>query len=181
MGMPEVADLLRGVGLGYRFDSDGDITFTMRLPGESYLPEDGSPDWSYLRYSLQPDFSISGEFTQRNPTDLAKRIIRFYLIGKNMRAGVLGMHAYPRVVPAKFRTSAHIAVVPSREEVDKFNRSGETNLKATLFRDQSFALTAGISGELSADALRGVIGYAQHTASTFVEGRFQGWFVAEPA
>lgn len=46
---------------------------------------------------------------------------------------------------------------------------------------QSFALTAGISGELSADALRGVIAYAQHIASAFVECRFQGWFVAEPA
>jgi len=179
--MGTVGALLRDMGLRYSFDNDGDITFTMRLPGEAIRPEDGLPDWSRLRYSMQPDFSIIGEFTGGEFTDWAKRIVRFYLIGSKMSAGVLGIHAYPRVVPAKFAASAHIRVVPTRNEADAFNRSGASGLHATHFNDLSFAVTAGISGVLSDESLRGAISVAQTAAGNFLEGQFRGWMVTELA
>lgn len=179
--MGTVGAFLRDMGLRYSFDRDGDITFTMRLPGEATRPEDGTPDWSRLRYSMRSDFSFVGEFTGGEFTDWAKRIVRFYLVGSKMRAGVLGIHAYPRVVPAKFADSAHIRVIPTRGEAEAFNMAATSGLRATHFNDRSFAVTAGIVGLLSDESLRGSIAYAQAAAGYFLEGQFRGWMVSEPA
>jgi len=127
---------------------------------------------------MQPDFSIIGEFTTGEFTDWAKRIIRFYLIGSKMSAGVLGIHAYPKVVPAKFAESLYIDVLPTRSEAEAFNRSEASGFRATLFDDKSFAITAGLGGLLSEESLRSAILYAQTAAGRFLEGQFRGWMVA---
>lgn len=81
-----LGEMLTNLGLRHRLDEDGDITFLMRLPGGRTRESDGSPDWSPLRYSLQPDFSIIGEFTERGDhTDMAKRMVRIHLSGAGLR------------------------------------------------------------------------------------------------
>lgn len=137
--------------------------------------------WSRLRYSMQPDFSIIGEFTNFGEyTDLAKRVVKFYLIGSDLASGVLSIQAFPKVVSSKYERSSHIHVIPTRAEADAFNNSGRTGLRATHFSNGTFALTAGIRGTLSAESLRGVISYAQESAGRFMKGRFSGILVSEP-
>lgn len=176
-----VAALLDGIGLRYVFDRDGDIAFSMRLPGEVTRESDGSPDWGRLRYSIQPDFSILGEFISFGDyTDLAKRVVKFYLIGSDPASGVLRVQAFPKVVTSKYEHSGHIQVIPTMAESDAFNNSERTGLRATHFSNGTFGLTAAVRGALSAESLSDVISYAQESAGRFMERRFNGILVSEP-
>lgn len=178
--MSTVGAFLTEIGLGYEFDRDGDITFTLRLPGEANR-QDGSPDWSRIHYSMQPDFSIAGEFTGVDQTDWAKRILRFYLVGSRMSAGILYIHAYPRIVPARFAESAHFRVNPTPDEITVFNKSQGPNTLAKQFSNGSFGVLTALGGFVSEETLRDAIGYMQEAAGSFLEGPFRGRMFTEPA
>jgi len=176
-----VGGMLTNLGLGHRFDEDGDITFVMRLPGERTRESDGSSDWNPLRYTVHPDFSIVGEFTDLGDyTDMAKRMVRIHLIGSDLSSGVLRFQAFPKVVPSKFERSARIDVIARRDEADAFNRAG-TGLQATHFADGSFGVTGAAEGRASEDALRTIIGSLSTSAGRFMQTRFTGFMVAAPA
>lgn len=179
--MDDVGAVLRGLGLRFSVDDDGDLTFTMRLAGEA-TREDGSADWSRLRYKMETDFSMSGEFVASDDyTDWAKRIVRFFLIGSSMCNGFLEIHAYPKVVPAKFERTGHIRIVPPQARVDEFNRSETTGLRATLFSDGGFAITCSVSGNLDNESLRQVIAMMEYAAARFLFEPFRGLMFMVPA
>lgn len=180
-GLDSISAMLSSIGIRHKFDSDGDITFLMRLPGGETLT-DGSSDWRRIQYSLQSDLSIKGAFaTEEEFTDWAKRLLRFYLIGSRMGEGVLGVQAFPRIVPSRFGGAVHVEVIPLRSEADMFNRAETTGIRAHFFDNSTFAVTAGLTGITSAAELQTALGDVQYAASFFLEGHFRGWLRNERA
>lgn len=180
--MSDIGELLTGLGLKYDVDDDGDITFTMRLPGHATREADGSPDWSPLLYGIQTDLTIAGEFTGLDDyTDLAKRIVRFYFVGARLASGLLETQVYPKVVPAKFEHAAHIAVVPTRAEAEAFNTLHTVGYRAKHWSDHNFGLYAVTNRRPTEDWLRDLISVGADSAASFMAGRFSGVMNGEPA
>lgn len=168
----DISRMLTSIGIVHRFDEDGDITFSMRLPGRATRERDGSPDWEPLRYRIQEDWSIAGEFTDDiyDRTDMAKRVVRIHFMGSGLRSGKLKFQAFAKVVPEKFGGNAYIDVVLPAGVLDV----AKAGMQSVRFRDGSTGVVGAVTGRFNPEGLRALINSITETAGDLIARQFTG-------
>lgn len=171
----DISTMLTSIGVVHRFDDDGDITFSMRLPGRVTRKRDDSPDWEPLRYRIQEDWSIAGEFTDDldDRTDMAKRVVRIHLIGSDLRSGSLKFQGFAKVVPEKFGGTAYIDVTLPPGVLDV----AEVGMQSVRFRDGSTGVVGAVTGGFNPAGLRVLIDSITRNAGDLITKQFTGVMV----